>query len=70
MARPLVLAGNPNRVQLLAEARRLGYTVSPVDRTGEVDVIAPHGRARLNNRRKDGTRALIAILRRGQKEKP
>ena len=42
-----------------------GWKVTPVRRTGEVDVITPDGvRLRLNGRRKDTPRTLITLLRR------
>ena len=62
--KPLSLSGIPNRRDLLREAERLGCLVETVERKGEVRVTGPYGtRVNLNNRRKDGTRALITMLR-------
>lgn len=68
----LDLSGIPNRKDLLKEALRLGCTVETVERKGEVRVTGPFGtRINLNNRRKDGNRALIVMLRHLQAgEKP
>lgn len=64
----LDLSGTPNLRDLLVEARRLGLVVGTVPRTGEVRVVAPWGRmVTLNNRRKDGARALIVLLREAQR---
>lgn len=61
--KPLNLSGIPNRRDLLREAERLGCTIERVN-GGEVRVTGPQGtRINLNNRRKDGTRALITMLR-------
>lgn len=64
--RQLSLDGVPNRVELLREAGRLGCVVEPVRRTGEVRVLPPDGGPplMLNNRRKEGTRVLVLLLRR------
>jgi hypothetical protein len=52
----------PNRRDALAEARRLGCTVS-YGNGGEYRVVAPDGsRVNGNNRRKDASRALIGLL--------
>lgn len=66
----LELSGNPNLRDLLREARRLGCHVEPVRRTGETDVQAPDGGppVRVNVRRKDGSKALVGLLRRVQAE--
>lgn len=62
----LGLDGIPNRKDLLREARRLGCMVETLN-GGECRVTAPDGeRVNINNRRKDGNRALIAMLRRLQ----
>ena len=51
--------------QALVVANELGCRVSPVRRTGEVRVIAPTGSSvRHNGRRKDASRALVALLQR------
>lgn len=66
MARqPLDLSGVPNLDKLLAEAERLGCTVSKVHRKGEVRITHPDmpNRLNLNARRKDGTRAALLFLR-------
>lgn len=61
--KPLNLSGIPNRKDLLREAERLGCTIEYVI-GGEVRVTGPYGtRLNLNNRRKDGNRALIIMLR-------
>lgn len=71
MKRPLDLSGTPNLRDLMTEASRLGCDVSPRYGTGEVRVIAPSGeRLNLNSRRKDGTRAIIRVLRRLQQQEP
>lgn len=53
-----------SRRDQIAEARRLGLIVQPVRRTGEIRFLDPAGGSsvRLNNRRKDGTRAVEAML--------
>jgi len=65
--KPLDLSGVPNLIDLLAEAKRLGLRVDIVRRTGEIRVVAGWGSATCNNRRKDGNRALIGLLREGQR---
>jgi hypothetical protein len=65
--RPLDLSGVPNLIDLLAEAKRLGLRVDLVTRTGEVRITAAWGMVKCNNRRKDGNRALIVLLREGQR---
>lgn len=66
-SKPLDLSGVPNLIDLLAEARRLGLKVDTVNRTGEIRITAPWGMVKCNNRRKDGNRALIVLLREGQR---
>jgi hypothetical protein len=64
------LTGVPNRRELLREARRLGWRVEPVPSTGEVRVWPPGGNfVTLNNRRKQGTRALIGLLRKAERSR-
>lgn len=62
----LDLSGNPNLIDLLREARRLGCEVSINNRSGEVRVACVVGRVNCNSRRKDGNRSLIVLLRRMQ----
>jgi len=52
-----------------AEARRLGIVVEPVERTGEVRFLSPHGgpSVRANNRRTDSTRAVERLIERVRK---
>lgn len=58
--------GNPNLREALDLARRLGYRVEGVRRTGEVKVRLPGLGAAVvcNGRRKDTPRVLIRALRR------
>lgn len=53
-----------SRKAQLAEARRLGLIVEPVRRTGEIRIKPPDGgpSVRINNRRTDGTRAVMRML--------
>jgi hypothetical protein len=68
MARkPLDLSGNPNLRDLLSEAHRQGLEVYIAKRTGEVKVRAEWAHVTCNNRRKDGARALVVLLREGQR---
>jgi hypothetical protein len=65
--KPLNLTGMPSRKDLIDEALRLGCRVVDLPSTGEAAVILPDGsRVRFNNRRKDGTKALLTPLRRLQ----
>lgn len=57
--------GVPNRKVLLREAERLGAIVT-YGNGGEVRVESDLGRVNLSNRRKDGTHALIALVRKLQ----
>lgn len=69
MRKPLDLSGTPSHRDLLNEAHRLGCRTRDLPGTGEIAVILPDGtRVRLNHRRKDGVIALIAPLRRLQRE--
>jgi len=53
-----------NQKQAHKAARKRGAVVTPVRRTGEIDVIFPSGRrVRTSARRKDSTRAYIKALR-------
>lgn len=52
----------------LKEARKLGCNVFTIPCTGEVAVISPKHRLRLNNRRKDAPRVLISMIRRLRQE--
>lgn len=45
-------------------ARELGVEVSQVDGTGELLFAHPLGRARINARRHDASRAVVTLLRR------
>jgi len=56
--------GVPSLDAALRAARRAGATVETVSRTGEVRVTPPEGGAslRINNRRKDATRELVALV--------
>lgn len=53
-----------SRRDQIAEAKRLGLIVQPVRRTGEMRFLEPMGgpSVRVNNRRKDGTLAVEALL--------
>lgn len=51
--------------EALAEARRLGLVVRPVNRTGELAVVfAGDVQMRVNARRKDAPHKLVTMLRR------
>ena len=63
MSRQLDLSGMPNREQLIAEARRRGMRVEMVRGTGEVRITGKGGFVTINNRRKQGTRALVKLLK-------
>ena len=58
-------AGTPSLKDALRRAKRLGLEVEGNRRTGEVRVVCP-GVARVNHnaRRKDASRALLALIRR------
>jgi len=68
MKTPLDLSGTPNMRPLLTEAKRLGCSVAPVDRKGELRITHPSmpDRLNVNARRKSGTRVLVSMLRRLQ----
>lgn len=64
MTKRVRLDGVPNRKVLLRAAEKLGCKVT-AGNGGEVRVESPSGeRVNLNNRRKDGTRALLLMLKR------
>jgi hypothetical protein len=58
-----------SRKNQIAEARRLGIRVEPVRRTGEILFIGPEGEppVTMNNRRKDGSKAVAKAHREGPK---
>lgn len=64
------MTGNPNLREALALARRMGCSVDPVNRTGEVKITPPAGGPPVvcNGRRKDTPRVLIKALRRLERE--
>lgn len=62
-----------SRKDQIAEARRLGISVENVRRTGEVRFISPlpdEPPVTMNNRRKDGTRAVERMLDRHRPTDP
>jgi hypothetical protein len=60
------MSGNPNLRESLALASRLGCSVRPINRTGEVRVLPPSGGkpVTVNARRKDSPRSLLVMVRR------
>jgi hypothetical protein len=63
------LSGNLNLRAALAMAKELGADIESVNRTGEVRIKLAGMTVKHNARRKDASRAFMAMLRKAQDEK-